>query len=926
MTDTILFGINITGSDKTASLIKGLSDNLVELTNKIKANQSEMKRLAKDNQQNSEQYKALSLSTKLLNEEKKDLTKTLQHEINMSNTAKNTIARVNAEVNKLKGEIKFLKIGSEEWIQTASKIETLENKQRDFNEAIGRGRTFVGEYARGFKEALKDVELKLKSQKDILIALEREQKTSTSEYKKAKTAVHLLEKEQQRLNHELKQQQANFTNTVKGFKDGFQKIGMAIAGVMVIWRGLNKVADFFSSSLEAYDKQQSAVQSLTTALGHQSIALERQASALQAKTKFGDEEIIQGQAYLAMLGLTEKQIHKITPAIVDFAAAKGMDLKSSFDLAGKSIGSETNALKRYAISIEGAAGSNERLESAVSSLNKMFGGQAEALAKTDGGLKQFQNSISDSKEIIGELVASILSELLPALTESITMFNNLFNNQKRLRTELELTTIGGSKAATIYEALNARYQQLSETDEKQAQAFLKSRDLQKIALTQIGDKFGLVGEDVGMSIKVLDLFIQDMQLSTDSLNTNSDALDGNSSASKKAFSDKEKDYAEYIKKIKELEDKLVTDKKTIIWNNYQNQLIIIDKLLISEDEKDKARLLLYNDYVKETEEIDQEYLDNQKKLNEQLVSEQAAMFDKMDEQASEQREEDKEAEELSLKEMAEIRKGIEDEVIDYVKFLTDQISEYRINKMQRTADKELDIVEGLFDTEEKRIREHYKKSDLELKQKLENGEITQSDYDTFMIQREAKLNADLSRLERQKAKEFEDIKREEFEKEKDLKSVMTAVAGATAIVQALAQLGPIAGVIAGIGIGITTATEMAFIEAQQFALSGRVKPGYELPGYSKSGDNTLALVKPGEVILNEMHQRMLGGEATFKRIGVPGFANSGIVPQPQPPTINVTVDDKQLAKSLNSIKVINVATETTSVSNRVYNEETSDDI
>ena len=42
-----------------------------------------------------------------------------------------------------------------------------------------------------------------------------------------------------------------------------------------------------------------------------------------------------------------------------------------------------------------------------------------------------------------------------------------------------------------------------------------------------------------------------------------------------------------------------------------------------------------------------------------------------------------------------------------------------------------------------------------------------------------------------------------------------------------------------------------------------------------NGDNILATVKTGEVILNERQQQALGGPSTFARIGVPGFADGG---------------------------------------------------
>jgi len=46
-----------------------------------------------------------------------------------------------------------------------------------------------------------------------------------------------------------------------------------------------------------------------------------------------------------------------------------------------------------------------------------------------------------------------------------------------------------------------------------------------------------------------------------------------------------------------------------------------------------------------------------------------------------------------------------------------------------------------------------------------------------------------------------------------------------------------------------------------------------------NGDNLLATVKTGEVILNRDQQARLGGDRTFARLGVPGFASGGFVAQ-----------------------------------------------
>jgi hypothetical protein len=62
-----------------------------------------------------------------------------------------------------------------------------------------------------------------------------------------------------------------------------------------------------------------------------------------------------------------------------------------------------------------------------------------------------------------------------------------------------------------------------------------------------------------------------------------------------------------------------------------------------------------------------------------------------------------------------------------------------------------------------------------------------------------------------------------------------------------------------------------------FAMGGKVTDAHGTKINRSNGDNILATVKTGEVILNERQQAMLGGDATFRRMGVPGFASGGIV-------------------------------------------------
>lgn len=78
-----------------------------------------------------------------------------------------------------------------------------------------------------------------------------------------------------------------------------------------------------------------------------------------------------------------------------------------------------------------------------------------------------------------------------------------------------------------------------------------------------------------------------------------------------------------------------------------------------------------------------------------------------------------------------------------------------------------------------------------------------------------------------------------------------------------------------------------------------------------NGDNLLATVKTGEVILNQRQQSALGGANTFRKIGVPGFANGGMIP-------DVPLDtNTALIESLKNMQLVVSVSEITSVQNRL---------
>ena len=179
-------------------------------------------------------------------------------------------------------------------------------------------------------------------------------------------------------------------------------------------------------AVDAFAEQELAEKKLSSALGRTSQALLDQASALQQQTAFGDEAIIGVQSLIAAFTKDEEQIRQLTRTTLDLAAAKGMDLSAAADLVAKSFGSSTNALSRYGIQAEGAAGSTERLTSLTNNAARLFGGQATAQAETmAGALSQAGNAAGDTAEVIGQLLEPLIirsAKLFKGASEAVTAY------------------------------------------------------------------------------------------------------------------------------------------------------------------------------------------------------------------------------------------------------------------------------------------------------------------------------------------------------------------------------------------------------------------------------------------------------------------------------------------------------------------------
>jgi hypothetical protein len=176
-------------------------------------------------------------------------------------------------------------------------------------------------------------------------------------------------------NEVLTQTGAKMGNTITA---SFMKLIPAMAGVASAGFLISKLKEGYEAAREM---QRASIQ-LTAGLGYYSSALNEQSSSLAKLNTMERSGIVLAQERLANYVKDEDQIKRLIPAIMNLAAAKGINLATAANIVGVAIESNSKTLGRYGISLDGVAGSTEKIESAIAGLNKRFKGQQDALNET----------------------------------------------------------------------------------------------------------------------------------------------------------------------------------------------------------------------------------------------------------------------------------------------------------------------------------------------------------------------------------------------------------------------------------------------------------------------------------------------------------------------------------------------------------------
>jgi hypothetical protein len=249
---------------------------------------------------------------------------------------------------------------------------------------------------------------------------------------------------------------------------------------------------------------------------------------------------------------------------------------------------------------------------------------------------------------------------------------------------------------------------------------------------------------------------------------------------------------------------------------------------------------------------------------------------------------------LSELEKAKLRKLLIGKTEDEIQELIDKKAEIELDKRKENAQKLIDgIADSIMSVTD--IIATFQQARAEKEAEAINEQITNTENNITELEAKAEKASGIrkKRIERDIAAQKELLKQQQAEaeairikaakEEKRIAIIQAIIQGALAFQRALAQ----GSFLLAIPTGIAAAAQIATIAAQPLAEGGvvtgqRVNQKQNIPTRS-NGDNVLAYVKRGEVVLNQRQQSLLGGSPTFRKLGIKGFAEGGMVPPINPP-------------------------------------------
>ena len=206
------------------------------------------------------------------------------------------------------------------------------------------------------------------------------------------------------------------------------------------------------------------------------------ATEIQRTTKFSDEMVLNNIAVAKAAGLNNAATEALIKSATDYAAVTGKDLESATEALVKSLGGEARALKVLGPEFAGLTEAQLKSGAAIDLIAKKFDSAAENETKTfSGAIQSLKNSYSDLQEEVGN--ALVKNQDFSNVIQSVKAFID------RLKDSLANSTV-------IADALNASIQFLVSS----FSSLLRGADLITRFLYGVAQVSGVVSNSLGVLI------------------------------------------------------------------------------------------------------------------------------------------------------------------------------------------------------------------------------------------------------------------------------------------------------------------------------------------------------------------------------------------------------------------------------------------
>lgn len=239
-------------------------------------------------------------------------------------------------------------------------------------------------------------------------------------------------------------------NQMSGFEKAGASFAKNIGGMFAGAFAVDAIVSFGVESVKAFDESAKAQTKVSQAIkqtggvaGKTSEELFKVAEGLQKITIFDDDKILNEVTaqLLTFTNVAGEQFDRAQVAALDLATVLGGDLQSVSIQLGKALNDPVKgltALQRSGVSF--TASQKEVIKSMVATgdiagaqtlildeLNRQYGGQAEAAAKSGAGrLQQLANEWGNFKEVIGEGLRNALDSILNSFGDLWDVLKDLF--------------------------------------------------------------------------------------------------------------------------------------------------------------------------------------------------------------------------------------------------------------------------------------------------------------------------------------------------------------------------------------------------------------------------------------------------------------------------------------------------------------------